>query len=251
MLFRSDNLEITIEDLTVGKSSDNKMIPEKITIIKGGLLKDIKGSVKVINSNEGKVQQDSTYINIISTLALKEYMDMSNAGIFHTNSNISLTCSLPPKDTQSGKRKDDFKNRLAGSYKVDIPRVGFSITVNVLLDKIEIEDESKAVMRYWRSFIEKNLSDDDTVLVMDGGGSTIDLAVLQNGRLITAASKSLQFGGVKLLEKILEKYTGVTGEMPPKDDQTKENVIERGYLKDGAVKISMKDYTDKDRKSVV
>ena len=235
-----DNLEIVIKDVTPEEQlrRDRR---EDVRIIRGGLLQDIEAPVTKINSSEGKIDQDSTYINIITIVAMNCLIkgECSQGSLGYLNE-IDLTVSLPPKDTRSTTRLNKFKDTLNGTYLVDFVRLGVSFTIHFSFDKIFVEDESKAVLRYWKTAYETEGADEDSILVIDGGGSTIDLAVLKEGRLIDKACESMLFGGDKLGLDVAKIFANQSGDVVEKDPNRIRFMLENGYIRQGKREVSVK-----------
>jgi len=235
-----DNLEIQLEDLTDGKE---EKVFENITIVKGGLLEDLRLPVAKTSSNVGKALQDTTYINAIANIGIRLYMAASTVGMYQPRYVCDVTLALPNEDVASLKRQEDVKNRLAGEYLFTLPRCKFSINIKINKDKILLVDEAKAALGSWR-VVSKDKTNYENVLIIDAGGRSVDYSIMFKGRSLTRGSMTGKFGGQKFVDIIMEKYVNETGgDMPTKDMIL--DALDSGLLQDGNSHINICEFISK------
>lgn len=227
------NLELQIEDITAEKSEKQF---EKITVIKGDLLASITSSRQITTSAASKIDQVATYINIVSNVALlllDYYVDNGTQDI----AQIHLVTSLPPEDTRFKRRTDLFRGRLAGDYKVDMPRLGVSISFRIL-DDFKILSEPEAVAVY--AAVEGVLTDEDdsVVCVMDIGGRSTGITFIDNKKLLIDSCATVPIGGSRLLG-ILSRDIANTYDIQEPPVSRLFRALTTGYFKIGANKIDI------------
>lgn len=239
-----DLLEIEIVDMTEGKPEEFKVFPETTRILKGGIMRDQGSTIETTVSDIGKSEQRATFVNLISNIGLRLFMQQSNTRQRNLVYDVDLTVALTNEDTQNLNRLNKFKMKLSGMYLFRLPRLGYEAYIKINEKNIFIEDESLAVLRYWATFNAADASRYNNVLVVDGGGRSFDIGYLESGRLVNAGCKSLTFGGNRLIEEtrkdIINKSTsGGT----PSEALIKE-AIKTGTLQRGAMFLPVADSID-------
>ena len=159
------SLEFHLIDATKDKS-DKQF--EDITVVKGDLLSSITSNRQVTSSSASKIDQLATYINIICnvTLLILEYY--TEHGVQDSVA-VNLVTSLPPEDTKFKRRMDTFKDRLAGDYIVELPRLHTTIAFSINKDfRILSEPEAGAVYTAVEGVLAEE--EDSVVCIMDIGG---------------------------------------------------------------------------------
>lgn len=67
-----DNMEIELRDIS--DVTKKEFVFDKLNLIKGGLIKDVNVPVEKATSNQGKITQDATFINLITNIGLSQYV---------------------------------------------------------------------------------------------------------------------------------------------------------------------------------
>lgn len=235
-----DNMEIVLEDVTDGK--ENKVF-NKVTIVKGGLLCDLRLPSTKTSSNIGKSLQDTTYINTVANIGLRMYMHSHNIGSYNQAYKVDLTLGLPNEDVISTKRQDDTKDKLYGNYVFSLPRFNFSINIEIPREGILLVDEAKAALGSWR-VASKDKNEYENVLIIDAGGRSVDYSIMFKGRTLTRGSMTGKFGGQKFVDIIMEKYVNDTGNDMPTKDMIIE-ALDSGLLQDGNSHIEISEFISK------
>ena len=241
-----DNLEICIEDLTVNKETK---VFDKINIVKGGLLEDLRLPVARTSSNTSKGLQETTYVNAIANIALRVYMAALTTGSYYQNIEARVTLALPQEDITSTKRQEEIKAKLAGEYMVTMPRCPFAVAITIKNSQIVLIDEAQAVLGFWRINNKEKAKDYNSVLIIDAGGRSVDLSIMLNGRVLARGSLTGKFGGQKFIDLITEKYINETGnEMPTRDMVL--DALDTGLLQDGNSTINIADFIEKSKAEI-
>lgn len=241
-----DNIEIVMEDVTIGK--DIKVF-DKLTIVKGGLLEDLRQPVLKTSSNIGKGLQDTTYVNTIANIALRLYMMANTIGAYSQGYVVNLTLALPNEDVASAKRQEEVKSRMAGDYMVSLPRCNFSVSLKIYKESILLVDEAQAALGSWRMQNKNDKTQYDNVMIIDAGGRSVDLSIMFKGRLLVRGSLTGKFGGQKFIDLITEKYVNETGENMPSRDMVQE-ALDTGLLQDGNSTIDITEFISKAKEEI-
>lgn len=195
------NLEMVITDLTASKKV--QPVFDTIHIVKGNLLDQLAADRNMTSASTSKIDQQSTYINSISNIALSLLMNYANAGVPAQAPYLAVSISLPPEDTVSKARLDTFKSKLAGTYSVQFVRMNIKVEFVIEADSIDVTSEPNAVaMNY---LIGKKTDEDDVIGFIDIGGRSAGITFLRGGRLLEDTCITIPIGGA-ILTDILGKY---------------------------------------------
>lgn len=235
----NDLLEFKITDITEGKEVEYKVFPETRHFVKGGIMQDMGGNVEKAVSDVGKSEQDSTFVNIITNTVLRVLMQQKDTRTRYSGYTIDITLALTNEDTQNMNRLAKFRHKLAGTYKVEMPRLGYTTTLTFKEDSIYIEDESLAVLRYWKTINHELADEFYSVFVIDGGGRSIDIGYLENDRLVNAGCKSLAFGANRIIQETMKHYNSTTTENFTPNTKQITKAVETGLLQRGGQKIAI------------
>lgn len=242
-----DNLEIKLSDIT-----DNKefKVFDSLTIVKGGLLEDLRLPIAKTSSNTGKGYQDTTYINTIANIAIRAYMMAVNGSMMSKCMVAELSLALPQEDVISSKRQDEIKSRMNGLYSVEFPRLNYKIEIAIDYDKIFLFDEAQAALGYWKVYNKVDTSQYSGVLIIDAGGRSVDLSLMLKGRVISKGSHTCKFGGQKFIDIIIDKYVNETGNDMPTREMVLDS-LDTGLLQNGNSDIDITRFIDSAKEEIV
>lgn len=225
-----DNLDMVLRDLT--KYKGDKVF-EEIHILKGSLMRNTNLPVEKISSNQSKAGQEQTYVNVLSNIAIRLFESVSKSDKLYKRYVVDLTVALPTRDTQSEKRLQKFKKALAGEYSVEFVRDNLTVYFSLSESDIYTEDESQAAMRYW---VVVNSNDEEKgynrVLIIDGGGSTVDFSLLENGVINPRGSKTVAFGGTNFINNVIDSYVKTNDDDRPANKMIIES-LDTGLMQNG------------------
>ena len=188
----ADNLHFIISDIT-----DDKVEKyfDKTQIIKGSLLDKVICQREVVTGVQSKIETTVTYTNILCSLALRAYLTSCRKEQYITEAICDLTVALRPRDTETDARCNYFFDRMAGTYEVELPRLNYKVTIVIPRDKILVDDEASLQLRYWAVTSGVNLNEVRNAVVLDCGGSSLDIGIFKNGVIYTEASDSYPYAG--------------------------------------------------------
>lgn len=190
------NLEMTITDLSADKKVKPMLSVEHV--VKGELLTAITTTTQITVASASKVDQKTTYVNIISNVAIDLLQEYTKIGVPKTSTYVYLTVALPPEDTKHKSRMDMFRERLAGEYKVHFSRLNVTLLFTLFEDKIAIMSEPEAVAVY--QTVQKKLedADDSVVCTFDVGGRSAGITFISDKRLLLDSCATINIGGARL-----------------------------------------------------
>ena len=231
-----DSLADKLEYLIV-KESGGDLGWTKQRILKGSLMEASARSVSKVASSLLKTQQPQTYINIIATIANMFLSKTVTTGkAFREVMPVDLSVALPYEDIYATKSLDEFKKKLAGTYKIIFPRIRvdrvnadgkvvdnngnpceisgnpaaripYFIKFTITTDRIFITSEQNAVAEFYSAAFEEEISaesDDErskTVIIDVGGRNTAMLLNKQSG-MDESIQMTFDDGGSGLLKDI-------------------------------------------------
>lgn len=234
------NMEFIITDIEEAFRKEEKVFT-RMHFVKGDLAFGRTSAILKRPSKVFKTKLEATYLNIISSAALEVLYSMKfyekEYDVGELN-NITLAVTLPPEEFKSSKNIEEFKKKLSGLYKVEMPRLDFMCYIKIEEENIFCEKESNAVQYSLANEDESLL--EITSVVIDGGGKSIDISVMLEGQILDEFSRTCQYGGDKLLEEINDKYISETGKSSAPKIQL-ERALERGELVRGGRSINIID----------
>lgn len=220
-----DNLQFIITDITENK--EHKMF-DKTQIIKGSLLDKVMCQREVVTGIESKIETTVTYTNIICSLALRAFLSSCKKEQYISEAIIDLTVALRPRDTETKERCEYFYDRIAGEYEVELPRLNYKVKLVIPKNNILVDDEASLQLRYWAVTSGVDLSEVRNAIVIDCGGSSLDIGIFKNGVIYTEASDSFPYAGnnmeVIVANKVQQEY-GLSNLTKAE----KVDVLENGY----------------------
>jgi len=213
-----DIMEFLIKDIT-----PNKQDKINAHLIKGNLLNETRSINLKRSSKVFKTLIDATYTDILIAIIIQVIHDYNNKNLNFTKVIPDLAIALPTVEASNMKTCELFRNRLAGTYEVVMPRLGLQINIEIKKDKIFIDAEPNCVQFYLMSKLPELT--DMTTLTIDGGGKTTDISYAYEGVLNTDVGLTGSYGGNTLESDILQTYLKETGSTAPKQTQINKALI--------------------------
>lgn len=237
-----DNLEFILTDNDAGTKIE-PVLKAPTRIAKGKLLRSMAAYTINTTASSSKIDQDATYINILSNIAINLFLFMDSAGTRPTGPVVTdISISLPPEDTISEVRVQSFKNKLCGSYTVDFTRMGFSFTFVIEQGRLMVMSEPAAVATYLQ--VNGRMNDEGAYVIIDIGGRSTGYAVVLDGVLLENNARSEPYGGNQLVDIIAREATEELGIQPPTHEMIYK-ALQTGMLNIGVKQISIADSIDK------
>ena len=234
--YLSNKLEDKLAIRIISKTNKSlSAIDGVIKIAKGSYHTAIGGVNRKISSTSGKLKQDNTYINVLSNIAFMLAIEYNEKESYPENTVVDLAIAFPPGELSS-KSKSDIIEKLRGEYEVEfLGYEGMKFNFVLREERLLVEGEANAISFYDIATMpeEDLLDENEVVLYIDGGGCSIDMALLDGNTILSKGNKSAQFGGSnRLITEIQESYHKATGYSAPPEEYV-ERALENGLLKDG------------------
>lgn len=230
----NDNLEMLIYKTSGGESADTPGI-FPMHILMEQLTERVSAPVDHPVMGENKTKQRINYANVVASVALSKIQrSMSN--------DIIVFMALPPTELFN---KERARENLVGSYEVIMPRINGGLKVNFNIVKVACQAESHmALMSYMVDLNGKPKSTyrsmtDQTVLSIDIGASTTDLAIIKNTTYLEKTGRTIPVGGNFVRDRLQEWLTAKTSESLPTD--AANEILAEGRYRDGASYVVITD----------
>ena len=217
------NLEVQI---TKEGEDEKGFFPVNVLI--GVMAEKHRGTNERPSVNSHKYLQRINYISAVVICALSQIKS-------NTGEDVDLYIATPPIEVYAAQ--DAFRKELVGKYTVKFPKFesGKEVTVNIT----DVSCYEESFMACTSFFFNENGAPKPehaeylagTVLSLDIGASTTDLAIVKNGRYLDKSGQTYRIGGNvardNLIEQVCEKYAIDL----PIDDA--ERTMAEGRLKQG------------------
>lgn len=176
---------------------------------------------------ENKCKQQINYVSSVVAIAISKYRNS-------LSDNISFYLALPPIEVKSAK--DIVRSNLIGNYTVTFNKLN-NLQIKFTIDEVNIYEESfMALLSY---FFENGLPKEKakrfargTVLSMDIGASTTDLAVVQDMRYLEKSGQTYKTGGNIARDYLTDSIRGLYGfDAPP---EVAESIMAEGRMEWGS-----------------
>lgn len=154
--------------------------------------------------NKRKFLQKINYVSAIVTAAI-------NKVAYDLPDDIDLYLAVPPIEINDAR--ENFSKNLVGSYEVTFPKYNGGTTVKFNVTSVQCYEESfMAVTSFFfnmngvpKESNKKYLS--GTVLSLDIGASTTDLAIIRNGRYLDKSGQTYRTGGNEARDYLMNEVS--------------------------------------------
>ncbi len=243
ILAATDNLEDNYDStiMTVHVASERPMLTRH-RILRGRKSRDASGLVsRYLDSSTNKSDNPIFYMNIIDALGYA-VMQKCN-GAIPNEVKFQLYLSVRPKELTSQCRKK-MRDNLVGQFifawkdislKMDIQSVEFSTEpeaqvfgTTTVCDLRYACDPSEQVAS---KELADQLCESSTYIHIEGGGSSIGVEVVRDGKLVDSCSSTFQLGGNYLTQVFVDRLREVLGRTPTLDAAAE--ALQTTLLRDG------------------
>lgn len=192
-----DNLELIIRESETSPYVKTSWFQEPQHILKGSLL-ELSNEVKSsINNQHDKTMDIGIFVNHLTNIAIAAYKSKLSKVAVRTS------FTLPVKERYSSvERMNLLTSFIAGNYTIEMPRIGFSLEVQIEAKDIHIESEAETSYIYMLSSSGGNpdilnyASQD--IVINDVGKTTYNLVLVSKGVTQSGKSHTGKFGGDNL-----------------------------------------------------
>lgn len=217
------NLEVIIEK---HEADEKNFFPAHVLI---GIMAEKHRNINERPSvNTHKYTQRINYISAVVACAVSKLKN-------NMSDSIDLYLATPPIEVYDAER--EFKKTLVGNYTVKFPKYNGGTTVNFKIEDVTCSEES--FMACTSFFFNTNGTTRDdhrqymsgTVLSLDIGASTTDLAIIKNGRYLDKSGQTYRIGGNVARDNLIDLICGEYAMDLPIDEA--ERTMAEGRLKQG------------------
>ena len=224
-----ESLEVFIE-----KEKTSTIFP--VHFLCGNMAARYSSNNDVPSVNSHKYMQPINFIQAILCVAVSKVK-------FGNDTPVDLYIAVPPVEVNDAKKV--FEAELKDSYTVRFPKYGSGAEIKFTVNTVTCCEES--VMACTSFFFDTNgrvkpMAKDfltGTVLSLDIGASTTDLAIVRNGKFLERSGQTYKTGGRVVVDSVSEYITEKFGYEP--DRETVDRAIIEGRLQTGNTYIEIGD----------
>ena len=213
----------------VNLSMNPDAVFSNVRLIRGRKTTDNNFPELRLQSTIKKTDEEVFYYNIIDALGYATMLKLSDA--VPKEIDVYAGIALPPDDMATSKMINKFRNKILGSYKWMHKDSGISIMINIKDVEVCTEPEAFAQAYYISSQEEMP----EKVIMVNTGGRSTGLELLDNGKSVTEISKTLPVGGRPLLLALNNKI--IQSDNNTIEDDISEvqllRAIKTGYVRQG------------------
>lgn len=223
----------TMDSVIVNTSGSSDALLTRERVVRGSKVLAVENSENRIGSSTLKTEDPTFYLNLLDNAG--NAIIRSYSGALPEKVEIYLSIALPPEDTHelSVARLRHNLSRYKWMHKDSGLSFEFAFTKFVVMTEPEAE-----VKAYYTLQQEE---EPEYTLHFNGGGRSIGVEILMNGKSVKNAQKTLDFGGTQLLDLIGGNYVrSGQGRRTPRRDRLEE-AVRTGMLKDGNSYIDIRD----------
>lgn len=199
---------------------------DKVRVLRATKKDDSNKNTIAISSSEQKVDSAAFYINLIDAIGyalVQKYADACPKTF-----RIKVGASMRPDDLQGKKNQQKFHDRMVGSYKWVNQDLGANI--QIVIEDVAVQSEPEAALR--GNYINSGEETPSLAVLIEGGGSSFGVEVLNNGKREGNLSRTFEYGGTQLKQMIQDRYVEEFGGANLTNDNLelalKEGIIKRG-----------------------
>lgn len=234
---KSDKLYSLLDSFIVDKENRAESKIGRVRIVRGTKLKDSNVSPIKLTSTEQKIEEATFYTNIIDSIGYALIQKYEKE--VPTKVNVIAGIALPPDDNKLPQNRDKFKKNLLGSYEWTHRESGVTVEINML--EVDTMTEPEAFVEGYYTQVDEEIP--GRQIVINTGGRSIGIELLENGTLIDAASVTLPYGGNQFATEVgtrIVESENNTQSRPLPLDKLKEIVL-TGKMQQGKHNIDVVD----------
>lgn len=194
-------------DVSIWKEGESKFFPMRALV---GQMATRYGAYNVRpEQQKNKYEQKINYFSTVLAIALSKLKTPE------LGDKINLFSALPPSEVEN--HKDEFRANLIGKYTVSFNKIGTTpTTMQFEINEVYCYEESRmAIIQFLfddRYPDRLGTYSNSTILSIDIGASTIDLAVFENGSYIERTGRTYKIGGNTVRDLVSKAITAKYGQ---------------------------------------
>lgn len=194
-------LEVKIEK--TNGNNDNEYFPANVLV--GIMAEKHRSTDERPSVNAHKHAQRINYISAVLAVAVSKIK-------YNLTDPIDLYLATPPIEIKQAS--EAFKTGLVGQYRVTFPKFNGGTTVEFTIEDVSCSEE--ALMASTSFFFNSNGAPKEdnkkyltgTILSLDIGASTTDLAIIKSGRYLDKSGQTYRIGGNVARDNLIEQVCG-------------------------------------------
>lgn len=234
---KTDKLYGLLDSFIVDKNNKVDSKIGRVRVVRGTKLKDSNVNPIKLTSTDQKIEEPIFYTNIVDSIGYALIQKYGKE--VPTKVNVIAGIALPPDDNKLPQNRDKFKKNLLGGYEWTHRESGVKVDINIL--GAETMTEPEAFIEGYYTITGEEIP--ERQIVINTGGRSIGIELLENGTLIDAASVTLAYGGNQFANevgsRIIESENNTQSRLLPLD-KLKEIVV-TGQMQQGKNSISVTD----------
>lgn len=229
-----DNLELFIREEEGSPYIRTSWFDEPKHILKGSLL-DVSNEIRsTINNQHDKTNDIGIFVNHLTNVAIAAYNNQL------TQVSLKTAFTLPVKERHSTKeRLQLLYSHIAGIYTIEIPRLDYTLTVNIDSKDISVESEAATAFLYMLASSGGNPDvlnyANQTIVINDVGKTTYNMVLIDKGTVMSGKSATDKFGGDNLQASLFHYLQRTRPEAI--NFAQAGRALETGYLEIGSERI--------------
>jgi hypothetical protein len=221
---KGDSLYDLMDTTLVNLSSSQEVIFSSARLVRGTKFFDTELKENRLKSSTQKTADATYYFNLLDSIGYAVCEKYSNA--IPTKVTAYLCVSLPPDDINE-KNMEKFREILK-AFKWTHRKSGVSF--ELIIEGVLARTEPEAFIKAFYSLADQDLP--DYTLHIEGGGRSVGVEILANGKSLATAQKTLHYGGSQLLDSISGLYVAKNGGSPLKRSVLEE-AVRTGKVRSG------------------
>lgn len=223
---QGDSLYNRMDSYLINGKTKTQTIFTKKRVIRGTKKTDFNGSEERISSSAQKIASDVFYINVIDAIGYALCQKFTTNIPKHVK--LILGIALPPDDRASSSNINRFRNEMNGIYTWKHTDSG--VEINIEIEECHIMTEPEAFIKAYYISMDQDIP--EITLHINGGGRSIGIELLENGVPIDSVSRTLAYGGAKLIDDLGVLYAKEKGGRAPQT-KTLQRAIKTGFMRNG------------------
>ena len=217
-------------------------------IVRGSLIGYVGVGSSKLASSASKVDQEQTYINIISNVAISLLNKELRTGIKMANTIlVDLTVALPSDDLNSEEKLDKFKNNLSGNYIIEFPKLKHTIRFTITPQSITVTSEASATSLYVTKVMDVELEGDCGCGAIENVGGRSTGGILSSGYMLAEGNQIVsQTGGSALIREV-GKAIASEKKLNAISTEVAEHALKTGVLVRGKTAIDVLDIVEEQK----
>lgn len=223
---KSEELIDRLDSFIVNETTSKEGKIGRDRVVRATKMNDTGLSPASISSTVQKIDEPIFYLNIVDSIGyalLQKYQNEVPSIV-----NVVAGIALPPDDMSSTKNMNIFRKNIIGTYNWSHTDSNVKVKINIL--DVELATEPEAFVKAY--YASTGAEVPETVLCINTGGRSTGAEVLQEGKILSSASHTFEYGGNQFLSEVGKFYNNTHGGRVP-NTKLLAKAVKTGKLKSG------------------